>query len=187
MAESRVDKKLDRSDLVAEIRDVVKVQDYSAAKEISGVKLIDLRVFADDGGIFLETARLSESGEMEAIPGFKVRQTNYSVLEPGTIKAGHLHYDQEDVWFVPPHDRLLVGLLDARQGSPTSGAKMRFVMGAGRARLLYIPRGVIHGAANLWNRPMVLAYFVNHQFDGVDERRVPYTVFGEGFFTIQPG
>ena len=187
MTEPSEERRLSRTDLVQTYGDGVKTQDYSKAKEIAGVKIVDLRVFVDDGGLFLETSRLSEAGEMEAMPGFKVRQTNHSVLEPGTIKAAHLHFNQEDVWFVPPHDRVLVGLLDARKDSPTANLKMRFVMGSGRAQLLYIPRGVVHGAANLWTKPMVLAYFVNRQFDGKDEQRLPYTVYGEGFWTIQPG
>jgi dTDP-4-dehydrorhamnose 3,5-epimerase-like enzyme len=187
MAENPSPRALSRGDLLPAFGDVVKVQDYSKAKEIAGVKLVELRVFTDDGGIFMETSRLDEAGEMLAIPGFKVRQTNYSVLEPGTIKAAHLHFGQEDVWFVPPHDRVLVGLLDARKDSPSAGTKMRIVMGAGKAQLLYIPRGVIHGGANPWTRPMALAYFVNRQFDGVDEQRLPHTVFGEGFWSIQAG
>ncbi|MBI3844282.1 MAG: dTDP-4-dehydrorhamnose 3,5-epimerase family protein [Planctomycetes bacterium] len=187
MAESKEERRLTRADILPAYGDVVKTQDYTKAKEIAGVKLVDLRVFTDDGGMFMETARLDEAGEMQAIPGFRVRQTNYSVLEPGTIKAAHLHFAQEDVWFVPPHDRVLVGLLDARKDSPSSGVKMRIVMGSGKAQLLYIPRGVVHGGANLWTRPMVLTYFVNRHFDGVDEQRLPYTIFGDGFWSIQPG
>jgi dTDP-4-dehydrorhamnose 3,5-epimerase-like enzyme len=185
--EEQGERRLDRADLVPMVAGAVRTQDYSKAKEIAGVRFVDLRVFVDDGGLFLETSRITESGEMQAIPGFQVRQTNYSVLEPGTIKAAHLHFDQEDVWFVPPHDRVLVGLMDVRKDSATASQKMRFVMGSGRAQLLYIPRGVVHGAANLWSRPMVLAYFVNRHFDGSDEQRLPHTVFGEGFWSIQPG
>ncbi len=89
----------------------------------------------------MEMARLSPSGELLAKPGMHVTQINFSRVLPGAIKAFHLHLNQEDVWFVPPTDRLLVGLVDVREKSPTFDQNMRFVLGANRARLLYIPRG----------------------------------------------
>jgi dTDP-4-dehydrorhamnose 3,5-epimerase len=110
-------------------------------------------------------------------------------MEPGTIKAWHLHQRQDDLWFVPPHDRLLVGLLDAREHSPTYRGRQRIVMGAGRARLLLIPRGVAHGVANLSGRPASVIYFVNQPFDpqNPDEHRLPHDLVGEDFWRITPG
>jgi dTDP-4-dehydrorhamnose 3,5-epimerase len=66
---------------------------------------------------------------------------------------------------------------------------MRFVLGAGRARLLYTPRGVAHGCANIWNTPSTIIYFVNQQFnlEAPDERRLPYDLLGEDFWEITPG
>ena len=110
-------------------------------------------------------------------------------MEPGTIKAWHLHSRQEDLWFIPPHDRCLIGLLDVREESETYKRSMRFVMGAGRARLLLIPRGVAHGIANLGNRPASMFYFVNRAFDREepDEQRLSWDVLGEGFWRNMPG
>jgi dTDP-4-dehydrorhamnose 3,5-epimerase len=97
--------------------------------------------------------------------------------------------NQEDVWFVPPGDRLLVGLVDVREHSPTYQTSMRLVMGAGKARLLFIPRGVAHGAANLGSHPAGIIYFVNQAFDAdrPDEHRLPHDLLGVDFWTIQPG
>ncbi|MDE2839516.1 MAG: dTDP-4-dehydrorhamnose 3,5-epimerase family protein, partial [Chloroflexota bacterium] len=101
----------------------------------------------------------------------------------------HFHFNQEDVWFVPPSQALVVGLWDVREDSPTTGNTMRFVLGRGRSQLLYIPRGVAHGAANLGANDTFLFYFVNQQFDALDpdERRLPYDALGKDFWEIRPG
>jgi dTDP-4-dehydrorhamnose 3,5-epimerase len=108
---------------------------------------------------------------------------------PGTIKAFHLHLNQEDVWFVPPHERLLVVLSDQRAASPTRGVMMRFVLGADKSRLVYIPRGVAHGAANLWQVPASIIYVVNQQFniEAPDEGRLPWDFVGRDVWKIAQG
>ena len=163
-------------------------QDYSAKLTINDVKIIDLNYFSDDGGAFCEIARiLDNTGIKKHFPDFNLRQINWSQIEPGLIKAGHLHKNQEDIWFVPPCDKVIVGLIDARQGSATVNVKMRFVLGAGKAKLLYIPRGVIHGCSNPYNRQMTLIYLANQYWDGSDEWRVNYKEFGKGFWEIAKG
>jgi dTDP-4-dehydrorhamnose 3,5-epimerase-like enzyme len=173
----------------ADFRDLVTTQQYERRTPIEGVKLIDLRLMTDDGGSFAELVRFDEEGNLLAVPTFKVRQSSYSLVLPGAIKAFHLHYNQEDVWFIPPTDRLVIGLLDVRAASPTYGQSMRFVMGAGRAQLMYIPRGVAHGCGNLGTDPATILYYVNQHFDPAapDERRLPWDVLGREFWEITPG
>ncbi len=164
-------------------------QQYGKSAGIDGVRIAPLNAFNDDGGMFAEVGRINESGHLEAIPEFKVRQVSFSLMLPGTIKAFHLHFRQDDVWFVPPQDRLLAGLLDARRESATYNARMRVCLGGGKAQLLYIPRGVAHGAANVGVVPATIFYFVNQQFDinDPDERRLPFDMAGEDFWKITPG
>ena len=131
--------KLTPADFGPEFQDKLTTQGYGGGTRIEGVRLLDLRLMSDDGGTFAELVRFDESGNLEAIPDFKVRQSSYSLVLPGAIKAFHLHYNQEDVWFVPPTDRLLVGLVDARRDSPTYNKTMRFVMGGGKAQLALHP------------------------------------------------
>ncbi len=87
----------------------LSVQDYSKKPTIDGVQLINLNFFIDDGGHLAEVVRLDENGNLQVLPDFKVRQSTFSQMLPGTIKAFHLHYNQEDCWFFLPHDRLLIG------------------------------------------------------------------------------
>lgn len=167
----------------------LSVQDYSKKPLIDGVQIIPLNLFVDDGGALAEILRFDNNGNLQILPEFKVQQTTFSQMVPGTIKAFHLHYNQEDVWFVMPYDRLLIGLFDARQNSPSYKKTMRFVLGAGRAQALYIPRGVAHGLANVWQQPANMIYFVNQCFDAnnPDEHRLPWDTLGDDFWDIRKG
>jgi len=180
---------LNASGISPEFRDKVTTQEYVKRPTIEGVRLIDLRQLTDDGGSFLEVARFDERGYLEALPDFQVRQSSYSLVLPGAIKAFHLHYRQDDVWFVPPTDRLLAGLVDVRAESPSSGVSLRIALGGGKSQLLFIPRGVAHGVANIGQVPSTIFYFVNQQFNASDpdERRLPFDTLGDRFWEIQPG
>ncbi len=167
----------------------ISVQDYSKKVVIEGVQLINLNLFVDDGGALAEVVRLDDQGRLKLIPEFQVKQITFSQVLPGVIKAFHLHYNQEDVWFVLPGDRLLIGLLDARKNSPTYRQTMRLVMGAGRAQALYIPRGVAHGLANAYQTTANMIYLVNQCFDAEhpDEQRLPWNSLGDDFWEIKKG
>lgn len=167
----------------------LSVQEYTKKPEIEWVQIINLNLYVEDGGCLAEIIRLDDQGNLQILPDFKVKQSTFSQMLPGTIKAFHLHYNQEDCWFIMPHDRVLVGLFDARVGSATYNKTMRFVLGAGRAQLLYIPRGVAHGLANLWQKPSSMIYFVNQCFDAnePDEQRLPWDTLGADFWEIKKG
>ena len=164
-------------ELIPDAKRDFHVQSYGPGPTIDGVELTELRRFADDGGSMTELARVTD-GRPAGLAGFSVRQINYSELEPGAIKAYHLHTRQTDVWYVPPSDRMLVVLVDARRGSPTAGARMRLVLGAGSSRLLRIPPGVAHGVRNLAGTAGRIIYFTDEQFSPdpatCDEGRLPW-------------
>ena len=180
---------LSLSDIGADFSASVTTQSYGGSAVIEGVQKVDLRLMADDGGSFAEMVRFTEDGTLEGFPQFRPRQTSYSEVLPGAVKAFHLHFNQEDVWFVPPTDRLLMGLIDCRKDSATYNQRMRFVLGAGRAQLLHIPRGVGHGVANLGTAGSRIIYFVNQQFDlaNPDEHRLPWDMLGADFWQITQG
>ncbi|MFX0097799.1 MAG: dTDP-4-dehydrorhamnose 3,5-epimerase family protein [Candidatus Hodarchaeota archaeon] len=176
-------------ELDSAIKELVKPQDYSSRLEIRDVKKENLKRFLDDGGEFIELGRVGEKGYLGVFPHFEIKQLNYSLLYPGTIKAWHIHIKQDDVWFIPPISRILVGLVDCRADSETKGVSMRFILGEGRAELLYIPRGVAHGLKNIQTIPGAMFYFVNQHFSSVDtdELRLPWNHFGHEFWEIKHG
>lgn len=168
-------------DLTPQAKRAFQIQSYAPAPAIDGVETIELRLHGDDGGSLTELARLHD-GRAEAVAGFTVRQVNYSELEPGRIKAFHLHGRQTDVWYVPPGDRMLVVLIDVRQGSRTEGVRQRITLGAGRSRLLRIPPGVAHGVRNLGAATGRIIYFTDLHFSAepstCDEGRLPWDYAG---------
>lgn len=167
-----------------------QLQAYGPRPAIEGVEIVNLTRHADDGGSITELVRL-DAGQPQALAGFTVRQINFSEVEPGTIKAFHLHARQTDVWYVPPSDRMLVVLVDVRAGSPTEGVTQRLMLGAGASRLLRIPPGVAHGVRNLGATTGRLMYFVDVPFSTdpgtCDEGRLPWDYAGPDIWEIVRG
>lgn len=173
------------------IKNKITTQDYSPAKKIDGIRLVDLKLFHDDGGLFTELQRLNDDKTFRDFPELDIRQLNYSEMAAGVVKAWHVHPEQDEVWFIPPSSKFLVGLADVRAGSSSEGTTMRFVMGAGRGQLLFIPHGVAHGLTNIKNDTSSLVYFVSKQFEVESEKnqeyRLPWDQFGTDFWEVKKG
>lgn len=174
----------------AKARQAFSFQAYGAGRKIDGVEIIALRRFNDDGGAITELGRLN-AGHHGQAEGFQVRQFNYSEVAPGAIKAYHLHQRQTDVWYVPPHDKILVVLHDCRAGSPSEGVTVRLVLGDGKDQLLRIPPGVAHGCRNIAASMGRIIYMVDVQFsiepDKCDEGRLPWDHLGAEIWEMVRG
>lgn len=171
-------------DIDEQARGKIYVQDYSQKPTIDEVKIIPVKNYISEDGDFSEIIRM-KNGEVEGIEGFELVQMNRSKLLPGGIKGWHLHFTQDDIFYLPPSDSLLVGLWDLRRSSKTNGVSMKITLGGGQSSLLYIPKGVAHGIANVSNQDIELFYYVNQQFDpkNPDERRLPWDSLGADFWT----
>jgi len=176
--------------IIEQVKKISTKQDYSPQEKIKDVKIVEIKRFVGEDGAFNEVVR-AEKGKVtspEEFKGFEIEQINHSVVVPGTVKAWHFHYFQDEIWFIHPEGKLIVGLLDIRKESPTTGKKMRLVLGDGKAYLLFIPRGVAHGLANPYSRPAAMTYLVNNWFDGSDEWRLPWNYQVEDdFWQIKKG
>lgn len=164
-------------------------QRYDSKTIIDGVELIQLKWNADDGGNFSEIWRLKHGQVEGTAQPFEAKQISMSVLAPQTVKAYHLHYLQDDMWYVPPTQRLLANLIDIRAGSPTERVHMRLTLGGGKNQLLRIPAGIAHGIANPYQHDMFMIYATSSQFDPVnpDEYRLPWDAFGEDIWQLTKG
>jgi dTDP-4-dehydrorhamnose 3,5-epimerase len=177
-------------DWTPQAKHAFQVQSYAPAPTIDGVQITELTRFHDDGGSMTELARLVD-GVPQGLAGFTVRQVNFSEIQPGAIKAFHLHTRQTDVWFVPPSDRVLVVLVDVRKGSRTEGVTLRLMLGDGASRTLRIPPGVAHGARNLGTATGRIIYFTDVHFSpdpsDCDEGRLPWNHLGPDVWDVTRG
>jgi dTDP-4-dehydrorhamnose 3,5-epimerase len=170
-------------------------QSYAPRLPIPGVALSEVSVARSADGLFAEIARVDGEGAVQGIEDFRPVQWNWSLLQPGAVKAWHLHFNQDDLFIVPPDATLLVGLVDLRRDvQPSAEARstpQSYVLGAGRCHRLLIPRGVAHGVANLGTEPQALLYAVNAFFtadpERSDEWRLPWNHFGAEFWSMGRG
>ncbi len=161
--------------------DCYRVQDYGNRPAIDGVEIVPLKRFSDDSGSFTEIGRLS-GGNLDSIDGFRIAQINDSLLVPGAIKAFHVHRRQTDVWYVPPEDRVLLVLVDVREGSATENSVVRLCLGNGQSRVVRVPPGVAHGCRNIGTASARIIYFTDLYFSAdpeeTDEGRLPWDFIG---------
>jgi len=191
MEEPRMPSRLRPTDLIDEAARDLTRQSYAPRAPIGGVTLGEVPVFRGPDGQFAEIIRLDGERQVDGLPGFRPIQWNWSLIEPGAVKAWHLHLGQEDLWIIPPDSTVLVGLVDLRRDSQTASTTQRLTLGGGRCHRLLIPRGVAHGVANLASRPQTMLYAVNDFFSAdpetTDEWRLPWDRFGESFWTMGRG
>ena len=181
-------------DLDEEARRRLTRQSYAPRSPIAGVVLSEVAVSRSADGLFAEIARIDRgAGGVQGLDAFRPVQWNWSLLQPGAVKAWHLHLEQDDLFIVPPDSTVLVGLADLRRDvhSEARPTPQRLVLGAGRCHRLLIPRGVAHGVANLGTAPQTIVYAVNQFFtadhDRTDEWRLPWDHFGAEFWSMGRG
>lgn len=175
---------MNKSDLLPDAQSKIYTQSYEANPAIDGVKLIPLKNFVSEEGDFSEILRLKD-GEVEGFPGFKVQQINRTKLIPQAVKAWHVHFDQDELFYIAPMYDLFIGLWDVRKESKTAGVTTRLSLGGGNSQLLYVPHGVAHGNANFSYEPIQMYYFINKQFNpkNPDEHRIPWNALGADFWS----
>lgn len=177
---------LTKSDIAKEYQHFMFVQDYSKKPAIEGVIVKEMKVFTGEDGDFSELVRLTPEGTVEEFPDFPVRQMSRSKVMPGSIKAWHFHLKQDEVQTVLPEDKLIIGLWDLREKSPSKGMTMRLAFGGGKAHWVYIPKGVAHGYMNPFEKPATVLYLTSEQFNmqEPDEMRMPWDSMGEKFWEL---
>ena len=160
------------------------VQSYNSEPMIDGVQIKEVKSFTSEEGDFSEVTRFTENGELADFPGFKLRQINRAQIVAGSIKAWHFHVKQNEIWYVPPSDKIIVGLWDLRKDSPTAGMARKVLLGGSSRGMVFIPKGVAHGSWNISDKAVNLMYFVDQNFsaDEPDELRMPWDSKGAEFW-----
>lgn len=133
---------------------------------IDGVLRMPLTAHADERGSVAEAYR------REWIPGAKeMVQSNLSRSRAGVLRGLHFHLRQSDYW-IPVSGRVVVGLVDLREGSPTQGRTATLREDGERPAALYLPPGVAHGFYA--ETDAVLVYLVDRAYTGEDEHGVAW-------------
>ncbi len=137
--------------------------------ELSGLLLIELKIFRDERGFFVERFQQERFRE-RGLPS-EFHQDNHSRSAPGVLRG--LHYQQN------PAQGKLVGVIrgwiqdiavDLRHDSPTFGKHLSIELSDDNGRLLWIPPGFAHGFCVLGDEPADVIYKVD----------APYNAAGEG-------
>lgn len=129
---------------------------------IAGVKLVNIRIFADDRGRFMESFRLEWFPEAD----WSKIQSNRSDSKAGVLRGLHYHFEQVDYWYVSA-GQIRAGLVDLRPHSPTYRNAETIDIDANAPMGLFIPVGVAHGFYALTD--CTLTYIVNNYYNGKDE------------------
>lgn len=166
--------------LTVSFAEQVTFQDYAPPPAIDGVVQVPLKKHRALEGSFMEHLRVT-AGKVEGLPvDFEVRQVSVAFAVPHRINAFHLHPKrvQDELWCVV-QGRMLVWLVDLREGSPTQGVARSYLLDGEQPALLYIPSGVAHGY-KAGAEGALLLYAMNSQFDLQDpnEGRLPWDFFG---------
>lgn len=129
---------------------------------IKGLAIVQLKVFEDPRGRFMETFR------KEWFPqrSWDIIQNNRSDSQKGVLRGLHFHHHQVDYWYCP-FGRIRAGLVDLRPDSPTFRKATTVEMGEENNVGLFVPIGVAHGFAALTD--CTLMYVVDNYYDATDE------------------
>lgn len=138
------------------------------SKLIAGVYTVQLQVFSDERGRFLETFRT----EWFPQRNWEIIQTNRSDSRVGVLRGLHYHHHQVDYWYVL-QGKIRAGMVDLRPSSPTYMTTQTVEMGDDNEIGLFIPVGVAHGFLALSD--VTLTYIVDNYYnDGHDENGVAW-------------
>jgi len=112
--------------------------------KLSGVLILEPKVFTDDRGYFFEIWN-STHYKQSGIPGPFV-QDNISFSKKGILRGLHFQYPQSQGKLIQVlSGEVLDVVVDIRAGSPTYGQWVGEVLSESNHRQMYVPPGFAHG------------------------------------------
>ena len=111
---------------------------------LPGILLIDVKVFADERGSFMETWQAERY--VEAGVPYHFVQDNVSFSRHGVLRGLHFQYPhgQGKLVYVLQGEVFDVAV-DIRVGSPTFGQSVGVTLSENNNRQIYVPEGFAHG------------------------------------------
>ncbi len=141
---------------------------------LSGLKLIELKIFPDERGFFTERYQQTRFKDYGLPENFI--QDNHSRSKPGVIRG--LHYQNH------PAQGKLVGVIrgkiwdvvvDIRPDSATYGKWEAIELSDENSRLLWIPGGFAHGFCVIGDEPADVIYKVDAVYSPKTESGILYS------------
>lgn len=142
------------------------------ATPLPGVLLVELDVFGDHRGRFMETYRRERYLELGIGVGLEFVQDNFSSSLRGTLRGLHhqLHHPQGKLVHVTRGEVFDVAV-DIRRGSPTFGQSFGTLLSADNRLQMWIPPGFAHGFL-VTSESADFAYKVTATYVPSDERPI---------------
>ncbi|MCL1049553.1 dTDP-4-dehydrorhamnose 3,5-epimerase [Shewanella abyssi] len=111
---------------------------------IADVKIVEVNVFGDERGFFMETFRADEFMQQTGAKPFV--QDNHSKSAKGILRGLHYQQTQTQGKLVRVTSGSVYDVaVDMRQSSPTFGKAVGVVLSAENKRQLWVPEGFAHG------------------------------------------
>jgi dTDP-4-dehydrorhamnose 3,5-epimerase len=137
-------------------------------QSVSGVFVIEPKVWGDDRGYFMETWK--KNLFQEHIGDIEFVQDNESKSDFGVLRGMHAQSGSSSQSKLV---RCLQGVVmdvvvDARKNSPTFGQYVAVELSAENKRQLFVPKGFYHGFIVL-SKTAVFSYKVDHLYDQTSE------------------
>jgi dTDP-4-dehydrorhamnose 3,5-epimerase len=132
--------------------------------KLAGLKLVELPVYGDERGFFVERFQ-QERFQENGLPA-QFFQDNHSRSAPGVVRG--LHYQQN------PNQGKLIGVVrgriwdvavDLRADSPTFGEHIAVELSDMNGSLLWVPPGFGHGFCVLGEEPADVMYKVDARYN----------------------
>jgi dTDP-4-dehydrorhamnose 3,5-epimerase len=141
---------------------------------LPGVILLEIEVFGDQRGRFMETFRRDRYLELGVAVGLEFVQDNFSSSVKGTLRGLHyqLRQPQGKLVYVTRGEVFDV-VVDIRRGSPTFGVWLGTVLSADNHRQLWIPPGFAHGFL-VMSEQADFAYKATANYAPADERSIAW-------------
>ena len=145
--------------------------------EISGLKILEPKIFKDTRGKFIKT--FTDDFFKENGLDISIKEAYYSISNKNVIRGMHFQtppYDHIKLVYVP-YGSILDVLLDIRQGSSTYGKYFSTELSADNGKILIIPKGLAHGFKSLKDNTNV-TYMQTTIYTPNNDRGIRYDSFG---------
>ncbi len=141
--------------------------------EISGLKVVQLKIHGDSRGFFVE--RFNEQKFAEAGLPTKFVQDNHSRSAAGILRGLHFQHTPAQGKLVGVvRGRVWDVVVDVRPESKTFGQHFGLELSAENGKLLWIPAGFAHGFCVLGDEPADMLYKVTEFYNAAGEAGIRY-------------